>query len=308
MAMQDFKGHIQRKTLLRRSKQRFQVRPRGKNALDIIPRGRRKREVSYVRTSTSAQESSPTFSSILPRVVIALGSFAFLGFVTIGILWQLPDFVKQPLQNIHYSPTKLLTPELIYQSVHIDPKTPLLDLNIKQFFYELRQHPVVESLQLRLLLPNHLFLEIREAVPSTNLRVGSTYYLLDQHQRPIQQMDQPFPGLQPVLAMTSFEEMSLGAPLQSSAVKQGIELIELLEKSHFKFDFIKEINTDDPFNLKLELRDPPVQLHLGSDSYVERIQLFQKAYPLLPPHPTPIKSVDVTQPGRILVRFEEVFP
>ncbi len=140
---------------------------------------------------------------------------------------------------------------------------------------QLQQIPWVESATVMRLLPDRIYVQIRERVPVAFVRVGSRIALIDQN-GVIMEIPSRKPRKYSFPVITG---MSDAEPIYSRAAR--MKLYASLEReldsegAHYSKD-LSEIDLSDPEDVKVIVPDPAgaVLVHLGSSDFLRRYKLY----------------------------------
>ena len=307
--MEDLKNHI--------SKRQNPIRPRykkfniqfAKGKLRIFPNGKPQlyeaRRLIWKKIQRSRYLTSMPFTLLRSwhQAIMGLAAFIFLLWILTGIVWLgLADFRRPPAQ-IHINGHSALTTENVYQIAGIDSTLNFYQIDANEVVDRLNQHPYIEAVYVRKLIPNSLFIVLSERRPYVFLKIEDSFYLIDEQLRPIQKnsASQPIPSF--VLTGIKREKINLGQPIDSIGLQQGRELLNLVQASQLLLDQFTELDVADPLNLKLKLRDPPLIIQLGHNDYLEKIKTFESVYPHLQQSKKSLRSIDLRYQNRAIVRF-----
>lgn len=307
--MQDFKDRARKRQHIapRQKKLNIQYKPKGKLRIS----SQRKHRYTYPRT-VQGTRFSPSFSVASPKDFIyswykpflGLGTFALVCWILIGLIWQSFSFFQYPQPHqLHIEGYAALSPPTIYDLTGISATKSFAEVDTYQVANNLKQHPRIEQVQIRKLFPNFLSIALKERRPYAYLRAEEAYYLIDLTLHPIQKVPASEASPHPVLTGLAQAEVQLGKPIVSMALQKGTQFLDMIRNSSMDWSNLAELNVEDPLNLKIKLRQPPVLFQLGQGSYLEKMKTYEKIAAQLQQANKPLHSIDLRYKNKAIVQF-----
>ncbi|MBF0280264.1 MAG: cell division protein FtsQ/DivIB [SAR324 cluster bacterium] len=309
--MQDFKNHAsKRQTTLQQRQKKYDIRY-SKRKLTVSPQGKpnfHPAQTALLKPGSSISRLknislNPSFLlASWNRILIGLGLLVFLLWILTGIIFLGISYTKKPLRQFDINGYSLLTPSSIYQMTAIAPDTRFGDIDAYSVSEILNQHPMIEQVQTRKLLPGYMSIALKERRPYAHVQILDSYYLIDRQFHPLQKIPDFAAKEHLVLTGIQSKPVSLGQPILSPALRKGLNLLDLLNEMQIDWKDIAELDLADPLNYKLKLRSPPSVVQLGQDRLPEKLNTFKRIYSQLIQNKSSIRSIDLRYKNKAIVQ------
>jgi cell division septal protein FtsQ len=178
------------------------------------------------------------------------------------------------LEHVDINGTGRLSKEEIVEASEIERGANLLTLDLGAVAERLRRHPWIRSASVYRRFPGKLIIEIEERAPRAILAAGKLYYV-DEQAECFTRLLPGDPMNYPLFAGVSPEDLTTRGPAIREMVRQGMGLLELLEKRGASPDprTISEIRIDLSEGLALHT-DAGRVIVMGSEDFAEKLERY----------------------------------
>ena len=232
---------------------------------------------------------------IISLFILVRNILAFFGvLILFYTLFQIPDFIDQPINKIEIRGNSLISDQAILELLDLDRNQSWTELD--PFFLTLRLKELewIEHATLRRTIPLGVTIQIVEKIPLAVLRIKKQLLLLGKDLHVLPYIENRHSWNLPIIVHPELNLPKVGEKINDIAIHRAVRLMKLLKNSDaLSLSAISEIHIEEPLNIQLITIPDGIRIKMGYDKYEKKLHHLAKSLPKIKSIRNEIEYIDL---------------